>query len=350
MSSAAPALGGRSVDAQGVNDGLVRCPRCSTRLLSECGSLVARPSGPDRVLWMPFVPTSDEVVAKTTGGAQAEGPEVGPEEVLLVEDAEEGGTTKGSTGDGGDATSGSADPAFEWKDEDHEFWWLVEDVNDFDNVGLSRLVQSPHGLIKVVLCSACGNGPFGHQRDGDSQIWVACNRTEQVDVSLRNDEEDFKPPEGIDLAALKEMIASGAATTRFHVVFDEQRLGMMLADVPGGTGGVHVHAFTVTDAGELGPAEMCKEINIGDVITKVNGKSTSGLDYAGVLDLVCSAPRPITLHFERSGKNTLSSTINATSNTNEGVARVRHWAWSGGVADKEQQEEQCEVCGGESKR
>ena len=46
--------------ATGVNDGLVRCPRCAARLLSECASLERRPAGADRVLWMPLVPTPEE--------------------------------------------------------------------------------------------------------------------------------------------------------------------------------------------------------------------------------------------------------------------------------------------------
>ena len=243
-----------------------------------------------------------------------------------------------------------ADPAFTWKQESHEFWWRVEDVDDFDNVGLSRLVASPHGVIKVVLCSNCGHGPFGHQRDGEAHLWVACGRVEQVDASLRDDEADFRPPEGVDVEALKQMIESGAATTRFHVVFEEQRLGMMLADVPGAGvgGGVHVHAFTVTDAGELGPAELCGDIHVGDVVAKVNGKSTAGMDYAGVLDLVCNAVRPLTLHFERNGKNSMSASAHAAAAAEGGVARVRHLAWTG--AEEVDVGEDEKEGGGESKR
>ena len=32
-------LGGRDVDANGINSGLLRCPRCFSRLLSRCGEL-----------------------------------------------------------------------------------------------------------------------------------------------------------------------------------------------------------------------------------------------------------------------------------------------------------------------
>ena len=357
-------LGGRSVDTgTGVNDGLVRCPRCGARLLSECGSLERRDEGADRVLWMPLVPTPDEARAaaraaegERDGDGEDDGKGAQPGGHGVAADCQ-GAEHEGDHQGGGNAESTLAegrvvaDPAFTWKSESHEFWWRVEDVDDFDNVGLSRLVASPHGMIKVVLCSNCGNGPFGHQHDGEAHLWVACGRVEQVDASLRNDEEDFKPPDGVDVEALKQMIASGAATTRFHVVFEEQRLGMMLADAPAPGGGVHVHAFTVTDAGELGPAELCGDIRVGDVVTKVNGKSTTGLDYAGVLDLVCNAVRPLTLHFERSGKNSMSASAHAASAANGGVARVRHMAWNGGAeAEEESGGEEDRLGGGESKR
>ena len=64
------------------------------------------------------------------------------------------------------------------------------------------------------------------------------------------------------------------------------------------------------------------KIQIGDVVTRVNGRSTAGLDYAGVLDLICNAPRPITLHWERSGKGSIDAQISSS-------ARVRHQAWNG---------------------
>ena len=35
---------------------------------------------------------------------------------------------------------------------------------------------------------------------------------------------------------------------------------------------------------------------------RVNGKSTVGLNYEGVLDLIIHAARPITIHWERDGR------------------------------------------------
>ena len=45
------------------------------------------------------------------------------------------------------------------------------------------------------------------------------------------------------------------------------------------------------------------KVELGDTVSRVNDTSTAGLDYAAVLDLVCSAPRPVTVHFERKGRS-----------------------------------------------
>lgn len=42
-------LGGRDVDERGTNAGLIRCPRCMSRILSKCGTLTAR-DGDEQVL------------------------------------------------------------------------------------------------------------------------------------------------------------------------------------------------------------------------------------------------------------------------------------------------------------
>ena len=63
---------------------------------------------------------------------------------------------------------------------------------------------------------------------------------------------------------------------------------------------VEVVAFTELD-GQLGPAELGGQVKVGDQVTRVNGRSTRGLDYAAVLDMVIAAQRPITIHFERRG-------------------------------------------------
>ena len=82
--------------------------------------------------------------------------------------------------------------------------------------------------------------------------------------------------------------------------------------------GVVVFAFTESQ-GELGPAELGGDIQIGDKVMRVNGTSTSGLGYAEVLTMVIEAPRPITLNFERKG--------NTGKTEDAKVARVAHQEW-----------------------
>lgn len=118
--SAEGELGGRRVDANGVNDGMLRCPRCASRLLSQKGALVQR-SGDDRSLWIP----RDAAAAASSGGDEAAAAAVQP-----------------------------AEP-YEWTEAEHEWWWLVEDVNDLDNVALSLTLLSPRGECRLALCTDC---------------------------------------------------------------------------------------------------------------------------------------------------------------------------------------------------
>merc|ERR550537_1821391 len=102
------------------------------------------------------------------------------------------------------------------------------------------------------------------------------------------------------MGMLQGLIASGMAIVRYHVTFGEQRLGMCLADAADGQG-VEMVAFTEAD-GQPGAAELSGQVAVGDKVVRVNGRSTSGLDYAAVLDMIIGAPRPITIHFERKGQ------------------------------------------------
>ena len=62
--------------------------------------------------------------------------------------------------------------------------------------------------------------------------------------------------------------------------------------------GVKVKAFT-EHQGELGAAELSGQIQVGDIVTMVNDRSTEGLEFALVLDLLVGTERPVTVHFER---------------------------------------------------
>jgi hypothetical protein len=274
-------IGRREVDEKNINSGILRCPCCSSRMLMNAGTLVER-YGEDQILWIPRPNKKKN------------------------QDEEE---------------------TFTWEQDRHQWWWSVPDIDDFSNVGLSRMVDSPAGPVKIVLCSECQSGPFGYTTfDKDSNptnpvVWLCSALLKQVDASLADDEEDFKAPQGIDIEALRGMIESGALATQFQVTFEEQRLGMMLSDAEDGDG-VIVVAFTESN-GELGPAEIGGDIKIGDKVIKVNGTSTSGLCYADVLTMVIEAPRPITLHFERKGNLKKDQQKGTTVTT-----RVAHQQWN----------------------
>ena len=212
---------------------------------------------------------------------------------------------------------------FEFKETDYKWWWMVGGMDDVDNLGLSRSIASPRGELRLAMCCECQYGPVGHQIEGEAKIWLACDLLYQQEAGLADDAEDFPLPQGIDLNMLQGMLASGMATVQYHVTLEEQRLGLCLGDALDGQG-VEVLAFTELDGG-AGPAERCGRIMVGDKVSRVNGRSTAGLDYTGVLDLVIEAPRPITLHFERKGAGAQLQ----ADGSDGGVARVEHQQWPG---------------------
>ena len=84
-----------------------------------------------------------------------------------------------------------------------------------------------------------------------------------------------------------------------------------------------VHAFTASDDGSAGPAERSGKVMLGDRVARVGGRSTAGLDYAGVLDLIVGAARPLTIHFERRGAGAGGEADGGTA------VRVAHEEWRG---------------------
>jgi len=82
--------------------------------------------------------------------------------------------------------------------------------------------------------------------------------------------------------------------------------------------GVKVKAFT-EHQGELGAAELSGQIQVGDIVTMVNDRSTAGLDFADVLDLVVATARPITIHFERRPGSVQPM---------QSVQREKHYVWA----------------------
>ena len=304
---ARPALGGRVTDEHKVNSGLLRCPRCMSRLVSRCGELVAR-EGQEACLLVPKRPS--------------EGAAAAVEEVEPVD---------GETA----PTPAEEDTAWEWTESRYDWWWSVGGMDDVDNLGLSKLVTSPRGRMKLAMCVECNYGPVGYQLEDEAKIWLVCELLHQQDASLADDSSDFAAPAEMDMGMLQSMIASGMAIVQYHVTFDAQRLGMCLADAADGQG-VEVVAFTETD-GQLGPAELSGKVAVGDKVARINGKSTSGLDYGAVLDMVIAEPRPIKIHFARRGAP--ASSEDASS------GRIAHFEWKAGAAPAEPEAEPAGVAG-----
>ena len=90
-----PRLGGRDVDEHGINSGLLRCPRCLSRLVSCRGRLHER-QGPDAILWVPH---------KQSGAADAEA-------VASAADAP------------------APEAAWDWTEQQHTWWWSVADMEE----------------------------------------------------------------------------------------------------------------------------------------------------------------------------------------------------------------------------
>ena len=121
-------------------------------------------------------------------------------------------------------------------------WWARWTTR---TIWFVTVVQSPRGPLKLAMCCECQYGPVGHQFGQDPRIWLACDLLHQQDAALANNAEDFPLPQGVDLGMLQQMIESGMATVQFHVTFEQQRLGMCLADADEQSGGgVAVVAFT----------------------------------------------------------------------------------------------------------
>ena len=90
-----PRLGGRDVDEHGVNSGLLRCPRCLSRLVSCRGRLHER-QGPDAILWVPHKPSGATDADAVASAADAPAPEA----------------------------------AWDWTEQQHTWWWSVADMEE----------------------------------------------------------------------------------------------------------------------------------------------------------------------------------------------------------------------------
>ena len=109
-----PRLGGRDVDEHGVNSGLLRCPRCLSRLVSCRGRLHER-QGPDAILWVPH---------KQSGAADAEA-------VASAADAP------------------APEAAWDWTEQQHTWWWSVADMEEVHPRSVETLPMRPPCLSRA---------------------------------------------------------------------------------------------------------------------------------------------------------------------------------------------------------
>ena len=173
-----PPLGGRDIDEHGVNRGLLRCPRCRSRLVSCRGRLHER-QGPDTSFWVPHRPSgaagapNDATAAAAAAGApnDATAPAEAPADAVAPAE------TVAAVAD-----AGASEVAWEWTEQQHTWWWSVADMEEVDNGGLSALVTSPAGPRRLVVCCDCNYGPFGHQTEDEPRLWLCCDLLHQQDA------------------------------------------------------------------------------------------------------------------------------------------------------------------------
>ena len=130
-----PPLGGRDVDEHGVNSGLLRCPRCLSRLVSCRGRLHER-QGPDTSLWVPRRPGVTDAPVDVAGTEASASP--APEPVAAVADG------------------GAAEVAWDWTEQQHTWWWSVADMEEVAAPCLS--LPTPAATPRVRGCTPAQRG------------------------------------------------------------------------------------------------------------------------------------------------------------------------------------------------
>ncbi|KAG8911831.1 hypothetical protein FRC00_005765 [Tulasnella sp. 408] len=56
-------------------------------------------------------------------------------------------------------------------------WWLVTpNPMRFENIGFSKTVHTPGGILKMLSCADCDLGPLGYSEVRTTEFWVACSR------------------------------------------------------------------------------------------------------------------------------------------------------------------------------
>mmetsp|Transcript_5826 Transcript_5826/g.6710 ORF Transcript_5826/g.6710 Transcript_5826/m.6710 type:complete len:295 (-) Transcript_5826:44-928(-) len=234
--------------------------------------------------------------------------------------------------------------------ESFKTWWKVKSNMDFDNIGFSRVVNLTEGehteitklYERLLICSDCEERVIGVALlSGD--VYLCKDLVDNNGASTL--EHDFAAPAGITLEYLKSMqsqmqkqtaksktetshdtitdakevdtrheaadVADAAAHEVICVTFVDKVLGLRLRNgeaeqrkaFAGEKNVVIVQEFTRKSNDEgmglLLPAEASGKVKVGDIVQDVNHESVLGLDFSEVLKKIISAPRPIQLTFRR---------------------------------------------------
>jgi DNA-directed RNA polymerase subunit RPC12/RpoP len=205
--------GGRDVDAHHVNAGVLRCPRCGTRLITKKAVLVER--------WFGGGGGSSGGPDGSCGGGAFEADQAAAD----ADGAANGLPLATPTGPGGC-----------WAETRYRWWWRLADHNDFDAVGMSAVHATPaDGSVRYPLCPECLLGPLGLQQQSPqaealqgktasaaqdahaaaqaeagachNEVLVACALVSQQPLSLANDTLDFAAPAHLAGGALAQLLA-----------------------------------------------------------------------------------------------------------------------------------------------
>ena len=79
-------------------------------------------------------------------------------------------------------------------------------------------------------------------------------------------------------------------------------------------------------------SDLCRVLGLPRVpaVSRINGESTTGLDYGAVLDMVIHADRPITLHFARNAKAEQADDV-----PDAPAARIAHTEWKSAAGQEQ---------------
>ena len=153
----------------------------------------------------------------------------------------------------------------------------------------------------LVAAASAASPPLPPDSDtGSGSIGGAPNLVNQDAFEAEKQAIELRHARARQLAAADAPAPSNTLQDRVTLQVDtSEGLGIMLQEdcADGADYHVLVDEFVALEDGTVGPLEASGLVNLGDVVTAVEGKSMSGLSYDDVLACMSSAPNPITLEF-----------------------------------------------------